>query len=1128
MSGPIESAPVHPRSKPLRFAIGLARRLLTEPHLLFPVFAFLLLLVVWGAVIHLIGVERIASDDLASHSSQELADTYQAQLSHNLATIDQALKTVQYTFETQRHASLADLIAHKIQPSSGDFTIATTDTAGHVRDIIGSAGGNVAGNDGHHGSEKLRDGIHDDVRIALGDADTRLNVADRPFFIAQRTPLSGASSLYVGRVGDDGVGGSAVITFSRRLQDRHGAFVGVVMLSVSPRYFTNDYDASRIGASGLLMLVGTDGVVRAEREGFHTYSGRVLPPFALQDKTAPHGQLASVQPWDNGTARFTSVRALPDFDLIALVGLDGSAQMAQFRADRRNYLIWAIAGTILLLQLTFIFSRMGWQLSTSRRKARRVQRTYYAASEASLDAFITLRTEYAADRSITGFVIDDTNRRGLELIGTTRDALIGTRVDAQFQQTSKFRTFDALVKVARTGVMDEREWQHERPDGKLMWLHRQVVRVDGGLVGIIRDISGRKLADARRAEQNRVLEMIATSTPLEEVLSYMMRLLEAQIEGALCAVLLRDDDGLHLKLGAAPNFPEAFTSAVHGVKIGPEEDLGGRAIHTLRPVFMPSDSAIESRKAFQALTQPYDLHAYASAWAYPILSHEQGAPGAVGALTIYLRDAHLPSQVEADAIEMATQMISIAIERSLIEDRIRHMANHDALTGLPNRTLLSDRLNQVLLHAQRYGRAVTVIFIDLDNFKLINDSLGHHAGDDLLKAVASRMAACVRRTDTIVRLGGDEFVIVLYDQAQDRKSVTSTIEKICQAIGEPVKLNDQYYQVTCSLGLASYPADGEDAETLLMNADAAMYRAKELGRNNYQAYTPDMNVKVHEKLRLQEQLRHALANQEFSLVYQPQVDVKRERVFGVEALLRWHHPTDGVISPADFIPLAEESRLIIPIGDWVLQTACKQNKAWQDAGFEPMTMSVNVSASQFTQKDWSARVAEALHISGLEARYLELEITESVIMLDLEGAVTTMRALAKMGVHMSIDDFGTGYSSLSALKHFPIGRLKIDQSFVRALSDGQDDRAITMAVISLARQLNLNVIAEGVETQEQLAFLLDNDCHEIQGYHYSRPIPPAEIEALLRAPFQWPVEAAAVIALGASTDATLSGALSGL
>jgi EAL domain-containing protein (putative c-di-GMP-specific phosphodiesterase class I) len=359
-------------------------------------------------------------------------------------------------------------------------------------------------------------------------------------------------------------------------------------------------------------------------------------------------------------------------------------------------------------------------------------------------------------------------------------------------------------------------------------------------------------------------------------------------------------------------------------------------------------------------------------------------------------------------------------------------------------------------------------------------------------------------------------VVVLFDQAPERGGITQTIEKIRDAIREPVELNDQNFQVTCSMGLASYPNDGADAETLLMNADAAMYRAKEMGRNNYQLYTSEINIKVHEKLRLQEQLRHALANEEFRLVYQPQVDLQTEKIFGVEALLRWDHPTEGLVSPTTFIPLAEETGLIVPIGDWVLHTACHQNKAWQDAGIAPMTISVNVSARQFLQKDWVARVAHALAVSGLDAQYLELELTESLIMQDLDGAIGIMTQLQAMGVRLSIDDFGTGYSSLSALKHFPIVRLKIDQSFVRELPDGEDNRAIARAVISLGRQLNLKVIAEGVETEQQLDFLRDNDCHEIQGYHYSKPVTPSELEQLLREPFAWPSEGADEYALASS------------
>jgi diguanylate cyclase (GGDEF)-like protein len=796
------------------------------------------------------------------------------------------------------------------------------------------------------------------------------------------------------------------------------------------------------------------------------------------------------------------------YGMQAIVGLDESEQMAQYRKDRHNYLLYTSIGSIAVLLLTFILTRMGWQLTRSKRQAQRAQRTYFAASEASLDAFITLRTERAGnkpDGTITAFVIVDTTRRGVELLGAPREALLGRRIDPASQLIARHRSFESLLSVASTGVMDEREWLHERADGSSVWLQRQVVRVDGGLVAIVRDINLRKLADVRRADQNRVLEMIATSTPLSDVLNSMAHLLESQIEGSLCSILLRDEDGLHIKLAAAPKFPDSYTKAVHGALIGPEEGPAGRALHFMRPVIMSDIHAHgETSGPFHARLKAANLEGYQDCWGFPILSHDVVTHGALGALTIYVKASHAPTEAEAESIAMATRIISIAIERSQVEERIRHMANHDSLTGLPNRTLLADRLDQVLLHAQRYSRTVTVIFIDLDNFKLINDSLGHHAGDELLKVVAHRMTSCVRRTDTVVRLGGDEFVIVLFDQAQDHDSVTQTIEKIRQAISEPVELSGNYYQVTCSLGLASYPKDGPDAETLLMNADAAMYHAKELGRNNYQVYTSDLNVKLHDKLRLQEDLRHALARNEFRLVYQPQVDLQTERIFGVEALLRWEHPVNGLVSPAEFIPLAEETGLIIPIGDWVLRSACEQNKAWQDQGLSPMTMSVNVSARQFSQHDWCARVAEALRVTGLDPRYLELEITESVIMLDLEGAVTTMRALEDMGVQMSIDDFGTGYSSLSALKHFPVARLKIDQSFVRALSHGQDDRAIAMAVISLGRQLNLKVIAEGVETHEQLAFLRDNDCNEIQGYHYSKPIPPQEVERLLRAPFTWP------------------------
>jgi diguanylate cyclase (GGDEF)-like protein len=458
-----------------------------------------------------------------------------------------------------------------------------------------------------------------------------------------------------------------------------------------------------------------------------------------------------------------------------------------------------------------------------------------------------------------------------------------------------------------------------------------------------------------------------------------------------------------------------------------------------------------------------------------------------------------PTAVETRVIDAATRIAGIAIERKQSEDRIHFLANHDALTRLPNRALLKDRLSQALLYAQRYDRWVTVVFVDLDNFKIVNDSLGHNAGDELLKTVASRMVDCVRATDTVVRLGGDEFVILLLDQPKSADIISQTVQKLRAAIAVPVNVGGHDLRVTSSMGIANYPNDGVDADELMANADAAMYRAKEIGRDNFQFYTPALNTKAHEKFLLQEELRNAVVHSQFVLLYQPQVDLRSGRIFAVEALIRWKHPTLGVVPPIKFIPIAEETGLIVPIGDWVLREACRQNKAWQGAGLPHMNICVNVSARQFKEKNLVARVVHALQDSGLEAKYLELELTESLIMQDVEQAVETMKELQSLGVQLPIDDFGTGYSSLSALKNFPVARLKIDKSFISDLPANENDKAVAGAVISLGQKLNLRVIAEGVETDDQVAFLRENNCDEMQGYHFSKPIAAQAIEELLRA-----------------------------
>ncbi|MBW8717448.1 MAG: EAL domain-containing protein [Variovorax paradoxus] len=444
---------------------------------------------------------------------------------------------------------------------------------------------------------------------------------------------------------------------------------------------------------------------------------------------------------------------------------------------------------------------------------------------------------------------------------------------------------------------------------------------------------------------------------------------------------------------------------------------------------------------------------------------------------------------------------SIENSNALLEssaDTLKHQATHDPLTGLPNRALLEDRLRQAISYADRYGRLMTVVFINLDGFKRINDSLGRKGGDELLKVMAERMARCLRSVDTVVRTGGDEFVIILYDQPGDGTDIAPALRKLLETIAQPARIGSQAVQLTGSMGVATYPADGADADALLMNADAAMSHAKASGRNNFEFYAAEMSGAIRDELALREGLRHALARSEFHLAYQPQLDMESGRVTGVEALIRWQHPERGLVSPAQFIPLAEETGLIVPIGEWVLRTACFQNKAWQDAGLPPFIVSVNVSARQFRERTLIAQVALALRDSGLEPRLLELELTESLVMEDLDKALQSMKALRAMGVQLSIDDFGTGYSSLSALKRFPIARLKIDQSFVRDIPGDEEDKAIAKTIIALGHELNLKVIAEGVETEQQLEFLRAHGCDEMQGYLFSRPVPPAELAALVR------------------------------
>jgi diguanylate cyclase (GGDEF)-like protein len=474
---------------------------------------------------------------------------------------------------------------------------------------------------------------------------------------------------------------------------------------------------------------------------------------------------------------------------------------------------------------------------------------------------------------------------------------------------------------------------------------------------------------------------------------------------------------------------------------------------------------------------------------------------AVQALQQGAQDYLIKGQIETRGL---LRSLRYAIERKTMESaalamarQMAHSAEHDFLTGLPNRMLLNDRVGQAIALAARHVKKVAVLFLDLDGFKHINDSLGHQVGDKLLQSIAKRLVDCIRGSDSVSRQGGDEFVVLLLE-LEHAEDAAVTARRMLQAVAQPHSIGQHDLHVTASIGVSVYPDDGLDADTLIKNADTAMYQAKENGRRSFQFFKPAMNVRAVERQFIEEGLRGALERRDFALHYQPKVNLTTGAITGAEALIRWTHPARGSISPADFIPVAEDCGLILPIGAWVLREACAQARIWMDAGLPVASMAVNVSAMEFRAENFLENLFAVLAETGLDPKSLELELTESVLMKHAASAAAILQTLRESGIRVTVDDFGTGYSSLSYLRKFPVDALKIDQSFIRQISSAGNDTVIVKAVIGMGRSLKLRVIAEGVEKLEELAFLRAYRCDEAQGYYFSRPVPPQQFAMLLR------------------------------
>jgi len=592
------------------------------------------------------------------------------------------------------------------------------------------------------------------------------------------------------------------------------------------------------------------------------------------------------------------------------------------------------------------------------------------------------------------------------------------------------------------------------------------------------------------AHQNRILNLIASGAELKTILTVLAEFVEAQSEGGLCSLVAQNGAGKGVCVALSPSMPQGFDRAVAEAADAEAADARLEAICDRASAAGPDGDAYPLSEPLRVYERQSDLQPVRARHIFD--SKEQ----LLGTLSLYKhRDAE-PRQLSAELVGICANLAGIAIESCRAADRIRHLAHHDDLTGLPNRLLFNYQLPKALARAQRDGGTVGVLFLDMDRFKVINDTLGHDAGDMVLRQIAGHLRGCVRATDTLARVGGDEFTL-LVEQLVDTQDLSAIAQKLLTAMASPLTINGNEYQLSGSIGIAMYPKDGADGPSLLKNADIAMYRAKSSGRNNYQFYSSDINEHSVERLALENELRQAVARREFEVHYQPKVDISTGRISGAEALVRWRHPQRGMLLPGDFICVAEEVGLIGAVGSFVLDTVCTDIARWRDQGLPPARVAVNLSAQQFADSRLLDNLKQVLHRTGCDPRLLEFEITESVVMTSPGKALQLLEQIKDYGITLAIDDFGTGHSSLAYLKRFPVDSVKIDCTFVRDIAIDPNDVAIIKAIIALGHSLDLKVVAEGVETVTQLEILRRFQCDEFQGFLFSKAVPFAEFASVL-------------------------------
>ena len=710
----------------------------------------------------------------------------------------------------------------------------------------------------------------------------------------------------------------------------------------------------------------------------------------------------------------------------------------------------------------YVRSMMGAVISANKEHEK-----FVVAAESSLDAFYIFETVRDDAKNIVDFRFSYVNENGEHRLGKPRAELLGRNLSEVLPYVVSTNLLERYKHVVLSGIPFTDEHLVEREGVEPYWIVTQVVKLGDGAAVTNRDVT------EERAHQHQI-------TNLNE-------LTQSMIENAPFSIIATDPAGT----------VTAMNPAAESLTFYRKHELIGQ--HSMVMLHDPAEMSARAVQLSKDLDEPVQA-GFSSLIARPrhgqTDEHEWTYVRKDGS-RIWVNLAMTALKTEGEKIAGYLGIAFDITERKKLTEYVNHLAHHDQLTGLPNRVLLDDRMRQAIQRAKRNRHKVALLMVDVDYFKRINDSLGHAAGDSLLDTIAKKLCSAVRQTDTVARMGGDEFVIVM-PEFRDEKDAEKCAEAIIQKVSTPTMLGNREVNVTVSVGLCIFPDCAHDAESLLKNADAALYAAKEGGRNSFHVFNQSMIVSTADKLEFEHDLRHALLNGELSLHYQPQVSCITGDVIGVEALLRWNHPRRGLIPPAQFIPLAEATGLIVPIGEWAIRTACHEGRELQGSLGRELVVAVNLSPRQFRQKNLASLVGMALRESGLPARSLEIEITEQTLMTNSVATKETLMQLRKLGVKIAIDDFGTGFSSFSYLLQYEVDRLKIDRSFVNRSADDPNAAAIVRAIISMAHGLNLKVVAEGVETSDQLDFLLRRRCDEAQGFLFGKPVPAGMVREAAR------------------------------